>query len=196
MMPWATCWEEAIKYTFLDVEDDELCVSFPLISLLRGDSTARAAYINTCVNNGTMTRNEGRLMEDREPLDGLDETLRMLNMVNESDAEELQKKAPPATQKPPAKDPADARLVALATAGAERVARKESEMAARLKDGALVDAYAKHAPFVAAALGISAESAEAYCLTQIEFAQENPEILQSDFAEVARCKLERLALLG
>jgi HK97 family phage portal protein len=204
MMPWLVRWEEAIKYTFLDPEDDDLCVSFPVISLLRGDMAARSAYINTCVMNGTMTRNEARLMEDRDPLPGLDEPLRMLNMVTERDAQEEQDEAEAAEAnggKPRAPAPADARLVALASAAAERVARKEVEMTAKAAKSpdwraALCIAYAKHAAFVGAAIGISAERAEEYCSEQVALIQESGGIDPDDIAEIARCKLERLALQG
>ena len=210
MMPWATCWEEAIKYNFLDPEDDDLCVSFPLLSLLRGDSTARAAYINTCVNNGTMTRNEGRLMEDREPLDGLDETLRPLNMTTEAeaidkadrDAQEPPEAVPAANQPAPAKapQPSGERIGAMALAAAERVARKETQvLLAALTSAswpdAVVDAMTKHAPFVMQALGVSQQIAGEY----LQARRRDPittSSTESDIYSAALARLTKLALEG
>lgn len=194
LLPWLVRWEEAIKYTFLDPDDDDLCVSFPVISLLRGDMAARSAYINTSVMNGTMTRNEARLMEGRNPLPGLDEPLRMLNMVTESDAQDGQDVA----------DSTDARMAAMAGAAAERVARKEMEMVARIVRahpeagiaGAIEAAYLRHEAFVAAAFGVSAEAARAFCQDQMHIAQLLGADELDDFGEITRCKLERLAVSG
>jgi HK97 family phage portal protein len=191
--PWVDCWEEAIRFNFLDPEDDTLEVEFPLMSLLRGDSQARSMYYHNGILDGWLTRNEARIAESYNPLPGLDEPLRPLNMIKDSDASEAQD--PPFA----GKQPTDARLVALASAAAERVARKEAEMVAKAaKSGpdALIDAYARHAPFVAGALGIGSPAAQTYCMAQLEFTQANGGMDIDAFAEIARCKLERLALQG
>jgi HK97 family phage portal protein len=177
LTPWLVRWEEAIRFNFMDPEDDSLNISFPVISLLRGDSTARATYINQGVMNGTLTRNEGRLMEDRNPIEGLDEPLRPLNMVEESaaeDAEEVENDDSTDSNEPqPPAPPQNAeRLNALAVAAAERVARKEKEMvsaALRLENTgrALFDAYLKHETFIASALGIAPNLAKDYCQSQM-----------------------------
>lgn len=207
MMPWATCWEEAIKYNFLDVEDDDLHVSFPLLSLLRGDSKARAEYINMCVTNGTMTRNEARLMEDREPLPGLDEPLRMLNMTTESEAadkagREASMPPPPPPAAVPAKvpQPNGERIGAMALAAAERVARKETQVllaacsSANWPD-AVTDAMFKHTPFVMQALGVSQQTAEEYLAAR----GQDPITTgskESDIYNAALARLTKLALEG
>ena len=204
LTPWLVRWEEAIKYTFLDPDDDDLCVSFPTISLLRGDMVARSTYINTCVMNGTMTRNEARLMKGRDPLPGLDEPLRMLNMIEESAAEEEDAEiedgeALPANANPndpPSKQ--DARMLALASAAAERVARKEwSVISAAMKSGpqAVKTAFEMHVDFVAACLSVSKESATKYCHSRLsDPLQKGSE--ESDFMAIAVSKLERLAIQG
>jgi HK97 family phage portal protein len=198
LTPWLVRWEEAIRFNFMDPEDDALNVSFPVISLLRGDSVARSTYINQGIMNGSLTRNEGRLMEDRNPIDGLDEPLRPLNMVEESSAEDAEDTPSPTNPLPP---PADARLVAMAAAAAERVARKEAEMVAKAyrttgQDvlGSLVEAYGRHATFVAAALGVSLAAAEAYCTEQVVTVR--PDMTAEELTDIARCKLERLAIKG
>jgi HK97 family phage portal protein len=80
-------WEEAIKATFLDIDDDTITIEFSVLALLRGDLKSRSAYIHSMVQDGVLTRNEAREMEGRDPIDGLDEPLRPLNMVQESEAE-------------------------------------------------------------------------------------------------------------
>lgn len=219
LTPWLVCWEEAIRFNFLDPEDDTLQVEFPTISLLRGDSTARGLYINTRIMNGSMTRNEARLMEGDNPLPGLDDPLRPLNMVGNGAAEEEDTeeedgeeppsgagmKGPPGKGKP--KKPASAgifspddRLLALAGAAAERIARREVEVATKAhRDGgaeALERAYAAHASFVSAALGVAPQSAQAYCAEQLASIDLTKELGAEEFAEIARCKLERLAIKG
>jgi HK97 family phage portal protein len=199
LTPWLVRWEEAIKYNFLDPEDDTINVKFPVISLLRGDSEARSTYINTGIMNGSLTRNEGRLMEDRNPLPGLDEPLRMLNMVTESDADEddaEERKTGGVSPIDPQRS--DARLAALAIAAAERVARKECVMlravAGTEYHEKLPALYAKHALFVAAALDVPIESAKAYCMAQIEFLDTVQEF--TDIEAVATSRLARLAIEG
>lgn len=216
LRPWLVRFEEAIKYTFLDVEDDDLVVNFPTISLLRGDSAARAVYINTGIMNGTLTRNEARLMEDRNPLQGLDEPLRMLNMVTESEAsdqqDDLEEQEPvddaaddsedtaPEESKPAKRNPADARVFSIVKSASERVARKELQVIkAALKatdwPDAVKSAYDTHKSFVSACIGCSIEEAKAYCEARGTDPVSN-ETFDEDFMSAALSRLERLALTG
>lgn len=55
--------------------------SFDFSSLLRGDMTERFTAYSTAIQWGFLTRNEARIREDWEPIDGLDEPLTPLNMV-------------------------------------------------------------------------------------------------------------------
>jgi HK97 family phage portal protein len=204
LRPRVVCWEEAIKYTFLDPEEDDIVVRLPFIELMRGDMAARTAYINTGVMNGTLTRNEGRIMEDRNPIDGLDEPLMMVNMIpvsqqqDEADEEEqAEKDAPPA---PPKAPPQNAeRLNALALAAAERVARKETQvLLAALKDGdwpmAISEALNRHAQFVAQALGVTAQQATAYTRARwndpINAGYEDADIYGAALARLTKLALE------
>ncbi|CAK0236644.1 HK97 family phage portal protein [Burkholderia pseudomallei] len=154
LMPWLVRWEEAIRYAFLE-PDDELNCEFQVTALLRGDAAARAMYYHNGILDGWMVRNEARKAEGMNPLDGLDEPLRPLNMVEESEAEEGNenddKSAQPAPATPPGKvAPAnptppgapkpppppgkgeastvvgDMRFFAIASTVAERIARKET----------------------------------------------------------------------
>ncbi len=87
LSPIAARWEAAIESELL-FEDDDIEVCFDFARLLRGDSKSRALYYHSGILDGWMTRNEARAAENLNPLDGLDEPLRPLNMTSESDAEE------------------------------------------------------------------------------------------------------------
>jgi HK97 family phage portal protein len=87
MMPIAERWEASIEAELL-FEDDETEIEFGFSRLLRGDSKARSMYYHNGILDGWMTRNEARAMENMNPLDGLDEPLRPLNMMPESEADE------------------------------------------------------------------------------------------------------------
>lgn len=52
-----------------------------LEGLLRGDSKARAEFYRSGIVNGWLSRNEVRLLEDREPVEGLDEFIVPSNMT-------------------------------------------------------------------------------------------------------------------
>ncbi|MBK3333547.1 phage portal protein [Burkholderia pseudomallei] len=225
LMPWLVRWEEAIRYTFLELEDELNC-EFQVTALLRGDAAARATYYHNGILDGWMVRNEARKAEGMNPLEGLDEPLRPLNMVEESEAEEdgagkPEPGSPPIPPKPgqdetppiapPAKpgNPAksatadgDMRFFAIASTVAERVARKETAMvqaALRCQDrtAALVEAYEKHVTFVAQALSVPHDEALAYCTQRLDFIQtQGPSLDAQLFEDSARMRLTQLALEG
>jgi HK97 family phage portal protein len=219
LTPWLVRWEEAIRYSFIDPEDS-LNVEFPTRALLRGDAAARSTYYHNGILDGWMTRNEARLSESLNPLDGLDEPLLPLNMVEEKEVRDGAQPDPdnpsgdPSTgadptdnptgptdpSQPDPNDTANSRLFALADAAAARVARKETAMAQTAllaRDGsALRVAYDKHAPFVAAALSVSMQAATDYCDDQCAFVANNPNCEVEQFETSARFKLARLALKG
>lgn len=67
--PYITRWEQSIERRVLDREAASMFVEHNLRDLLRADSTTRAAYLGAMVNNGIMTRNEGREYEGLERVD-------------------------------------------------------------------------------------------------------------------------------
>lgn len=161
MTPWAERWESSIE-TFLMLDGEDLEVEFDFANLLRGDSAARAIYLKAGINDGWLTRNEARISEGRNPIEGLDEPLRPLNMVeNNSAADEL---AEPADAKddavPPAAAP-DARLQALVQASAQRLARRASAALVNTPAAKVFDS--KFAALVADALAIDIDKAEGFC---------------------------------
>jgi len=143
MTPWAERWEASIESELL-LDGDELEVEFDFANLMRGDAASRSAYYQSGIQNGWLTRNEARVAENLNPLDGLDEPLRPLNMVEEDDAEDQQVEeeeamAPTRDVAEPAKDEMATRLRALIAVTADRWARRISR-AGRIdaKDLALI----------------------------------------------------------
>ena len=203
MTPWAERWESSIE-TMLLGPDLGLEVEFDFAVLLRGDAAGRSAYYHNGILDGWMTRNEARMREGLDPLPGLDEPLRPLNMVEESQAaDELAENdggADDAAQLPAPDPDMDARLVAIAKAAAERAARKELQVvkaAFRSDDWptAMKSAYADHVRFVQSCMGCSHEEAQAYCEARMRDPLQKY-TMEEDFMSAARSRLERLALKG
>lgn len=116
----AARWEAAIGEDLL-FDDEEIDIEFNFSALLRADSTARSNYIKTMVVNGIFTRNEGREIEGKDPLPGLDKPLLPLNMVEESDAD--------AARTIPAKGDDAAALAGVRQGNAARLARRMAKQA-------------------------------------------------------------------
>ena len=53
-------------------------------ALLRGDTKGRYDAYQVAIQNGILTRNEARQLEDRKPIEGLDGVLRPLNVTDDS----------------------------------------------------------------------------------------------------------------
>ena len=127
MTPWAERWEASIESELL-LEGDDIEVEFDFANLMRGDAASRASFYQSGIQNGWLTRNEARIAENLNPLEGLDEPLRPLNMVEESTAEDEAldtEQAEDSVQE--AIEPSDeavARLRALIDSSAERWARR------------------------------------------------------------------------
>lgn len=125
---WAEVWEAAIESELL-FDDEGLEAEFNFAKLLRGDSASRYGNYAKGISAGWLTRNEARDDDGREPIDGLDEPLRPLNMIEESDAEDQEidvemAETPAQEAKEPVDDANGARLAALLRSNAERMARR------------------------------------------------------------------------
>lgn len=58
------------KQLFLATERSRFFAEFNVEGLLRADSAARASFLSTLVQNGLLTRNEARALDNRPPLPG------------------------------------------------------------------------------------------------------------------------------
>ena len=134
MTPWAERWEASIQSELL-LESDDIEIEFDFANLMRGDASSRSSYYQSGIQNGWLTRNEARIAENLNPIDGLDQPLRPLNMVEEDVAEDLEidikaEAAEPLEQKAiePSEDESVARLNgrfnALVQTTSERLARR------------------------------------------------------------------------
>jgi len=80
--PWYARIEQKCDAALLSEAEqaDGLYTKHSPAALLRGDAAARANLYSRAILDGWMTRNEVRALEELNPLDGLDEPLRPLNM--------------------------------------------------------------------------------------------------------------------
>ena len=157
LLIWAEIWEAGIEDVLL-FDDEKIEAELDFSRLLRGDSQSRYGNHAKAIASGWMTRNEARAAEGLQPLPGLDEPLRPLNMIEESeaeDAEEDTEEAEPTSQeaaepKQPEEDSENARrLRALVENNSARLARRFLKS----PDSITVD-------LIADSLAISRESAE------------------------------------
>lgn len=66
--PGAARWEQALRRDLFD-SDDNHCAEFNLDGLMRGDKAAQAAFYASALQNGYMSRNEVRALENRNSSD-------------------------------------------------------------------------------------------------------------------------------
>lgn len=128
MTPWAERWEASLESTLVP-EGEGLTVEFDFTNLMRGDAASRSAYYQSGIQNGWLTRNEARLAESLNPMDGLDEPLRPLNMVEESHAEQVAEDREiesAETPRPMSARAVDERFLALIHSSAHRWAKRLS----------------------------------------------------------------------
>lgn len=73
--------EQAFERRLLSVNDTDLTIEFKLDGFLRTSPEARAQYYSTMSQNGVMSRNEIRKLENLPPVDGGDELTAQSNLV-------------------------------------------------------------------------------------------------------------------
>lgn len=83
LRPIAVAIEQSILRDLIpDDEQEDVFAEFLLDSLLRGDTATRYAAYSSAITAGWMTRQEPRILENLNPIEGLDEPLEPSNMVN------------------------------------------------------------------------------------------------------------------
>ncbi len=83
ILPLAVTWEAALNRAILGQRDRVTGRFFKidLRGLMRGKMQERADYYSKLITAGVMSRNEARVLEDLDPVDGLDAMLEPLNMA-------------------------------------------------------------------------------------------------------------------
>lgn len=157
--PRAVQWEQAILRDLI-LDPDVYFAEFTLDALLRGNTLDRYMAYGQAIRDGWLTRNEARISENKNPIEGLDEPLLPLNMTDGT-------AAPGDPRRPPNRE---ARR-AIAQAAAKRVIRKELEAVWKLAEAAttgeefrssMFGFYGTHVRFVQSALGIQPAAAKEY----------------------------------
>ncbi|HCI2386003.1 TPA: phage portal protein, partial [Escherichia coli] len=84
MMPWVANWEQELNRRLFTRTERAAgyYVRFNLTGLLRGTPQERAQFYHFAITDGWMSRNEARVFEDMNPVDGLDEMLVSVNAAN------------------------------------------------------------------------------------------------------------------
>lgn len=82
--PWLVRWEQAMSRD-LFIRPDLYFPQFSIDALLRGDIKSRYEAYGNAVTAGWITRNEVRELENRNPIDGLDEPLHQAALIPEGD---------------------------------------------------------------------------------------------------------------
>jgi HK97 family phage portal protein len=82
LRPWLVRIEQAVKKSLLTpVERTKYFAEFSLDALMRADSTGRAALYSSAAQNGWMSRNEIRELENLAPIAGGDELTAQSNLL-------------------------------------------------------------------------------------------------------------------
>lgn len=91
LTPWIRRIEQAINIK-LQEENPNLFVKFNMDSMVRGDLESRYNANGTAIRDGWKTRNEVRVQEGLNPIDGLDDPILPLNMGTPTGETDVQKK--------------------------------------------------------------------------------------------------------
>ncbi len=134
-------WEQAIKRDL--ITEDDIYVEFNVDGLLRGDISSRYTAYGMGIRDGHLSRNEVRLLENRNPIDGLDEILTPMNMEDNSQRE------------------ANDREADLENSAIARIVRKEDAVISKgaCKDSA-IKAFGNHAEFIKSVLAVDENTAQ------------------------------------
>ena len=88
LLPWIIRWEGTTRKRLLKPIGREFFAKLVVEGLLRGSTKERGEFYTKMVTIGAYTRNEVRVLEDLNPIDGLDEPLTPLNMGEGSNGSE------------------------------------------------------------------------------------------------------------
>ncbi len=177
MLPWFVNMEQEISAQLLQEDEREEYFAETLAEgLLRGDSKSRAEYYSKGILDGWLLRNEARIAENLNPLEGLDKPLEPMNMRGAGEKPADQAAEPPVEpEEDPENDRAQSAAHRIAGAAADRVIRKEAAALQKLMafgtpkakfEQQALKFYERHAEYVGDVMGLSTAAAESWCTTQ------------------------------
>lgn len=90
ILPIARRWEQTLNKSLLTKKERAQGYHFKFLinGLMRGDAQTRASYYAVMLQNGVMSPNEVRILEDMNPYEGGDEYFKPLNMSTTGEEEE------------------------------------------------------------------------------------------------------------
>ena len=197
--------------------DDEYYTEFLVDALLRGDTLTRYQAYASAITQGWQTRNEVRLRENMEPLEGLDEPLEPVNMRNPGGNQ--QNGVPNQGERggsPASAGVRDAEVRSnkaafemargLATQSAGEIIRREISALTRIAkktadnkndwNREVIAFYHEHAELVATKLRLSALDAVSYCDQQREAVLQNGIKITQTWEETRTPALVELVIGG
>lgn len=174
LMPWLVGWEQAVGRDLIVNKRDQFA-EFLAAHLLRGTAKERYEVYKVAIENGIMSVNEVRRLENLNPRAGGDVYLTPLNMA-------------PSARHVEAGSPADRLLQALTRDAAGNVLRRETGALAKVAERSGSDAgawergvrefYQGHAAYVAEKLKVPMPAAVAYsALQQYQVLSEGPAVV-------------------
>lgn len=191
ILPSCVGWEQALLRD-LDFGDEHFA-EFKVSMLLRGDTKTRYEAYGKGIQDGWLTRNEAREMENLNAIDGLDVPLEPLNMQPAGSRRAAQERGEPAQAGRNGE-----RQALILAAAAERVARKEVALISRAARSGedLAQLFAGHASFVADVMAVPLPVADQHVAATIDRARAwiapGASTLQSDAHDVLTSALLRL----
>lgn len=208
MMPWLVRHEQEYSRKLLTQSELNRGFRFKynLAALMRGDIKSRSEVYAKGITFGWLTRNEVRELEDRNPLEGLDDPLIPLNLgvVGETQSEP---EPPPDSDDPPPDDDdgnsdSDAdRSFLILTAAAQRLANKEANKMRAINNkpadeqlDAVTRFYEGHVALMVENLAMTPIHARQYCRKRIATAFEtsSPEALTEKLLQMVTSDVAKL----
>lgn len=207
LWPRAVNWEQTIQRDFLQ-DDDSYFAKFSMAALNRGDTAARYAAYKVGIENGWLSQNDVRAMEDLNPIDGGNRYWRPLNWAPLTDLQAGPQQSVDETDDPSAADPDQAdspdpsamqsRLAMLASSAAERCVRKEMAAVRKLRardagEDEYREFYAHHAEFITEILKIETGAASDFCGRRMSIACSSSMLFEDHFCATGVKELAHLA---
>ena len=188
--PWITRWEQSIGRDMIPDSRDGFFARFNLDALVRAELLTRFQAYVQAVQNGLLTQNEIRDIEDRNPIDGGDEAMMPMNMQRAGDSNtllaELQRMKHLSVQTDrivtmvreysEERSMLETKAKWMIRSAVTRILRKEVGAIQKKAEQMASDStgwtkwverfYRTHAPYVSDVLGIDSETASVYCQEQ------------------------------